>query len=101
MFLTQELFRITFNTAFIGTDNLLEVNRNEISPECLQKNTSRFTDLFKCKLYFKDFCKNGCQSNKTPLLQICKECKNIMMTEIDKWNEATTILKSNPRFSVD
>lgn len=67
MFIAQELFRISFNTAFIGTDNLLEVNRNEISPECLHKNTFRFIDQFKCKLYFKDFCRNGCQSNKTPL----------------------------------
>jgi predicted membrane protein len=24
-----------------------------------------------------------------------------MMTEIDKWNEATNILKSNPKLSID
>ena len=30
---TNELFRITFNTAFIGDNNQLNFSRSEISPE--------------------------------------------------------------------
>ena len=33
MFSTNELFRITFNTAFIGENNQLSFSRMEISPE--------------------------------------------------------------------
>lgn len=43
-----ELFRITLNTAFIGTDNNIEVDRFMISPEDLSKDYSRFTNDFKC-----------------------------------------------------
>ena len=32
-FTPQELFRVTFNTAFISTENVLEVDRCSISPE--------------------------------------------------------------------
>ena len=64
---TSDLFRVTFNTAFIGPENILESNRFQISPESLQKDTKKFRDKFKCKFIFKDYCALGCKSNKTPI----------------------------------
>lgn len=51
-FSNSDLFRVTFNTAFIGSDNELVLDRLMISPESLQKDTEKFTDDFKCKLTF-------------------------------------------------
>lgn len=34
-FSSSDLFRITFNTAFIGTENNIAINRWQISPESL------------------------------------------------------------------
>jgi hypothetical protein len=57
MFKTTELFRITFNVAFIQKQNRMELDRFEISPEALHKDKTKFTDNFKIILEFDDFCK--------------------------------------------
>ena len=51
-FTTPELFRVTFNTAFIGTENVLNINRFQISPENLHKDYEKFSNQFACKIYF-------------------------------------------------
>ena len=102
-FTPQELFRITFNTAFVGIENVIEVNRFTISPEDLSKDYSRFTEEFKCQLYFKDYCFKekgaGCRSHKTPLEKLCKKCKGIMLDEVDRWYEATKIISNHKPIS--
>ena len=96
-FKPQELFRVTFNTAFISTENVVEVDRWSISPECCSKDTDRFTDAFRCQLFFEDYCRKGtdgqgCRSHMTPLNRLCSRCKSIMFDEVDKWYEATKTL---------
>ena len=54
-----ELFRITFNTAFVGSDNALSFDRWSLSPENIQKEKSILTDDFKCQVLFSDYCKNS------------------------------------------
>lgn len=44
--MTLDLFRITFNTAFIGTNNTLNLSRWEISPESCQKDYEKFHNDF-------------------------------------------------------
>ena len=92
---TSDLFRVTFNTAFVGAENILEINRLQISPESLQKDTDKFADKFKCKFIFKDYCTLGCKSNKTPIDKLCPDCKKIMVDEIDNWLEATKIMSKH------
>ena len=41
-FSSANLFRITFNTAFIGSDNKIAIDRWQISPESLQKDFEKF-----------------------------------------------------------
>ena len=55
-FSAANLFRITFNTAFIGTDNKIAIDRWQISPESLQKDLEKFSENFSCELKFKDHC---------------------------------------------
>ena len=55
-FSTSDLFRVTFNTAFINGDNLLKINREQISPENLHKDFEKFSKKFSCKFIFSDFC---------------------------------------------
>lgn len=56
-FSTADLFRVTFNTAFIGSENELKISREQISPENLHKDFEKFSKKFGCKLLFSDFCK--------------------------------------------
>ena len=104
-FTPQELFRITFNTAFVPVDNRIEVDRFMISPEDLSKDYNRFTNEFRCQLTFKDYCFKenaaGCRSHKTPLEKICHKCKAIMLDEVDRWYEATKILINHKPISQD
>ena len=43
---SSEIFRLSFNTAFIGDDNLLKMNRWQISPEDLHKDKHKFEENF-------------------------------------------------------
>ena len=43
---SHELFRITFNSAFIGTNNKLKACRTEVGPECVQKDYEKFGENF-------------------------------------------------------
>ena len=42
------LFRVTFNTAFVKANDQIEVDRLEISPESLSKDTDKFSENFRC-----------------------------------------------------
>ena len=55
---TTDLFRLTFNTAFIGERNYLKLSRWEISPENNHKDFSKFPEDFQVEIWFED----GCQS---------------------------------------
>lgn len=52
----SNLFRIGFDTAFIPSNNILEIDRFQISPEDLHKDHKRFVDDFHVKIEFEDFC---------------------------------------------
>jgi hypothetical protein len=66
---SSELFRITFNTAFIGDQNLLKFSRFEISPESIQKDYEKFTENFQVDLEFEHGCVNEppCKSYSTQI----------------------------------
>lgn len=103
----SELFRVTFNTAFISTENVLEVDRCSISPENCAKETDRYSDAFRCQLFFEDYCWRGtddgpgCRSHRTPLNRLCSRCKSIMLDEVDKWYEATKTLDSTQQLTIE
>jgi hypothetical protein len=84
-FNTPEMFRISFNTAFIGTSNILDLSRWEISPESCQKDNEKFNENFHCVLHFENYCRNGCKSHLTPIDKICQNCREVMGPEIDLW----------------
>lgn len=52
----SELFRLTFNTAFIGHTNTMFCNRWQIEPENLHKDFNKFDEGFSIFLEFADFC---------------------------------------------
>jgi hypothetical protein len=87
-FSTADLFRVTFNTAFIGSENLLHVDRWQISPENLHKDYEKFGKNFGVLFTFSNYCKY-CRSHLTPLEKLCKDCKRIMLDELDHWYKAT------------
>jgi phosphatidylinositol-3,4,5-trisphosphate 3-phosphatase/dual-specificity protein phosphatase PTEN len=105
----SNLFRTTFNTAFIGRNNLFEVNRRCISPENLHKDTYTFAEDFFVRFTFEDYCKGEagtnerrpCRSVETPLNEICDNCTSIMKEEIQHWREAQEILANHDRPSVE
>lgn len=51
-----DLFRATFNTAFINSNNILKLTRYEISPEKVHRDFSKFPEDFEVILEFADFC---------------------------------------------
>ena len=71
-----ELFRVTFNTAFIGSDNKLVCHRKMISPENLHKDSQKFDEQFKIIFEFDDFCRGSkdkppCRSTTTQIEDLC------------------------------
>jgi len=58
----SDLFRVTFNTAFIPSTNVLKLNRYEISPEKLHKDFDKFPEDFEAIFEFEDFCKGKVNS---------------------------------------
>lgn len=96
--MTQDLFRITFNTAFIGTSNMVKLSRWEISPESCQKDYEKFSKDFSVSLYFENYCRNGCRSHITSLSNLCINCCSIMSTEIENWSEAFKVIDARPKY---
>lgn len=108
----SEIFRLSFNTAFIGEDNLIEIDRWQISPEDTHKDYQKFpVDRFFVKVEFEDFChgnpkakplpKPPCRSEQTPLKYLCNECQRVMREEIIFWQRAQHILDSHDYPSVE
>ena len=53
----SEIFRVSFNTAFIGDSNLIEVDRWQISPEDTHKDFQKFpVNRFYVRIEFEDYC---------------------------------------------
>ena len=92
-FSCSDLFRVTFNTAFINVDNQLKINRTQISPENLHKDFEKFGKKFSCKFIFSDYCQT-CRSHCTPLEKLCSQCKSIMVDELDHWFKATKVMQN-------
>lgn len=105
---TSNLFRISFNTAFIDRSNKIVVDKTLISPESLH-NSSVFADDFEMTLTFQDYCvdeknpktgeiiKYACRSHSTPIENLCKNCKVMMSEEIENWKLATEILEKHDK----
>ena len=53
----SDLFRITFNTAFLNVGNKITIKRLNISPENLHKKSNMFKKDFMITLFFDDVCK--------------------------------------------
>ena len=58
----SDLFRVTFNTAFIPQNNILKLHRYEISPEKMHKDFDKFPEDFEVILEFEDFCQGKINS---------------------------------------
>ena len=76
-----DLFRVTFNTAFIKSDNIIKLSRYEISPEKVHSDFSKFPAEFEVILEFADFCKGDeevkrppCTSTTTEVENVCEKC---------------------------
>ena len=52
----QNLFRVSFHTAFIGHSNTVVCSRQQISPEDVQKDYKTFPESFEVRLEFEDYC---------------------------------------------
>jgi hypothetical protein len=90
----SNMFRTTFNTAFIGKNNFYEVNHQCISPESLHKDFTTFDPDFSVRFNFKDYCQGEidsqtnevisppCRSHITNIDDICKDCALTMKNEI-------------------
>lgn len=107
----SEIFRLSFNTAFIGDSNMIEVDRWQISPEDTHKDFNKFpVNKFFVKIEFEDFChgnpkakpipREPCRSHKTALKYICNNCQKIMREEIIFWQRAQFILDNHDYPSV-
>ena len=104
-----DLFRATFNTAFINSSNILKLNRYEISPEKVHRDFNKFPEEFEVILEFADFCKGEvntstqevirppCTSTTTHLENICEKCQQLMHSEIVNWKRAAYILQEHDR----
>ena len=98
---TTDLFRLTFNTAFIGQRNYLKLSRWEISPENNHKDFSKFPEDFQVEIWFDNGCKGqensgvACKAHTTPISELCYTCKEVMREEIVNWNKAMTILDAH------
>ena len=52
----SDLFRFSFNTAFIQKSNVIVGTRWQISPEKLHKDHKKFTEHFQIIIEFEDYC---------------------------------------------
>lgn len=107
----SEIFRVSFNTAFIGDSNAIEVDRWQISPEDTHKDLNKFpVNRFYVKIEFEDYCfgnakakpipREPCRSHKTALKYLCNNCQKIMREEIIFWQRAQFILDNHDYPSV-
>ena len=81
---STDLFRVSFNTAFVANNNILKFGRYEISPEKVHKDFKMFPEGFEVQFEFEDFCKGQvnpvtdqvitppCTSTTTDLDNICE-----------------------------
>ena len=77
----DEMIRITFNTAFIPENNILEAGKWELSPEDIRKDKNKkIPKDFKLRLFFKDFC-STCNAYETDIDALCANCIDEMGLE--------------------
>ncbi|KAL4497259.1 hypothetical protein ABPG72_011194 [Tetrahymena utriculariae] len=84
----KNMLRVSFNTAFIKPDNLLEFGLSELSPSQIFKD-ERFSKQFFIKIIFGDYCKCNCY---TPFDKKCAGCKLELDKEKDSWSTIYNII---------
>lgn len=93
----KTLFRIMFNTAFIkSNDGFINATKMELSPEDIRKDkNSILPQDFSITIFFDDFC-TTCNSERTPILELCDACKQQLgEAEINDWLRTTEILHAH------
>jgi hypothetical protein len=73
-----------------------------ISPENNHKDFQKFDESFQVQFEFEDYCtgsvdRPSCQSNLTPLDDLCDRCKETMQDEISEWRRAQAILADHDK----
>jgi|DEB0MinimDraft_12_1074336.scaffolds.fasta_scaffold43206_1 hypothetical protein len=76
----SNLFRITFNTAFVESENKLKLSRWNISPENLHKDFTKFEADFNVIMDFEDYCHGLWDSEKNQFKRV--PCQS-HVTELD------------------
>ena len=98
----EELFRVQFNTAFIGTDNFMELELTQLCPENIHKPKYGYPRDFKVQLFFEsEKCDEGCQSNVTPPHDVCDSCKAQLGAEYYHWIVNSKIIPDRPNMSME
>lgn len=62
----SNIFRISFNTAFVPYNNTIKIDRLQIGPEDVHKDFNKIPNEFYVDLKFADYCET-CRSYKTPI----------------------------------
>ena len=55
--MNSEIFRLSFNTGFIPSRNMIHCNREMVSPEDAHEDFNKLPADFNIYLSFKDYCK--------------------------------------------
>ncbi len=89
MLSTKKIGRISFNTAFLNSDqNILVFKLREIDPDNLVRNKNIAKD-FEIHLKFNKLCE--CQNKELPI-KLCNTCTNLLNVELTDWKEINEIL---------
>jgi RNA polymerase subunit RPABC4/transcription elongation factor Spt4 len=86
------LFRLSFNTAFVG--GKMSLKKTELSPESIHKDSNTLEKGFYVIMQFEDVCEK-CKSTETYLEEICENCRSEMFEEIEHWSEAKNIIEEH------
>lgn len=93
----EELFRVQFNPAFVGADNVLDLGLKDICPEKIHKEDSMFPRDFRVQFYFDDEnCEGGCNSATTHVDDTCQSCIDKMGVEYFTWVTNTKYAAERP-----
>lgn len=79
----EKICRFSLNTSFVK-NNQIEFSKAKISPDSVSVS-KKFHDDFKITLYFSNYCKVGCDPERS-VEELCSRCKTKMESTLEEWD---------------
>jgi hypothetical protein len=93
-----KICRFAINTAFIPSDDVYTLRKDELDPDCFQKS-SKVSDAFCLHLVFQSLCRCTADMDLADRCALCRE--SLGLDELRRWESVHDIISRLQALSLD